>query len=80
MVPSATSPMLSSDVVIGDVAGRDQLDAGLVEAALDELLHELRRRAPDGTKTKSASGLASRDALQEGREIGIAQGHADHRR
>ena len=64
------------DVVVDHVAGADQLDARLVEAALDELLHELRADAR-GHEDEERIRLGIGDALQEGREIGIAQRHAD---
>ena len=63
------------DVVVGHVAGGDQLDAGLVEAALDELLHELRADA-GGHEHEQRVGLGVGHLLQEGREVGVAQRHA----
>ena len=63
-------------VVVGDVAGRDQLDARLVEAALAELLHE-RRALPRRQEHEHRVGLQVGDLLQERREVGAAQRRAD---
>ena len=66
-------------VVVGDVAGGDQPDARLVEAAFAELLHErctLARRQED----EHGVGLDVGDLLQKGREVGGAQRRADSNR
>ena len=67
---------VGQQIVIGDVAGGDQLDARLVEAALGELLHEGGARAR-GDEDEHRVGRIVLDALQEGREIGVLQRHAD---
>ena len=57
-------------IVVGHVAGPDQLDAGLVQAALGELLHEgaaLTGRNEDEDGIRFGVG----GALQERREVRI---------
>ena len=59
-----------------DVARADHLDAGLVEPALDELLHE--RAALAGRhEHEDRVGLGVGGALQERREVRIGERHAD---
>ena len=63
-------------IVIGDVAGSDQLDARLVEPALDELFHE------DGAEARRHEHehrvrLVVGHALEERREVRVLQRHAD---
>ena len=63
-------------VVVGHVAGPDQLDAGLVEAALGELLHEgaaLAGRHEDEDGIRLGVG----GALQERREVRIGERYPD---
>ena len=52
-------------VVVDDVPRRDQPDAGPVEAALDELLHELRPR-PGGHEHEETVRLRVGAPLEEG--------------
>ena len=62
-------------VVVGDVARADDLDAGLVEPALGELLDEgaaLARRHEHEDRV----GLDVLGALQERREVRIGERHA----
>ena len=63
-------------IVIHDVARADDLDAGLVEAALDELLDE-GAALPGRNEDEDRVGLLIGGALQEGREIGIGEREAD---
>ena len=63
-------------VVVGDVAGRDEADARLVEAALAELLSE-RRALARRQKAEDAVGLEVGDHLQEGREVAAPERRAD---
>ena len=66
-------------VVVGDVAGGDQLDARLVEAALAELLHE-RRALARRQEAEHRVGLQVGDLLQERREVGAAAAASGSRR
>ena len=61
-------------VVVGHIASTNQLDAGLVHAALQKLLHHRSTRARRH-KHKQRIGLEVADLLQEGGEIGVAHGH-----
>ncbi len=63
-------------IVIHDVAGADDLDAGLVEPALDELFDE-GAALPGGNEDEDRVGLLVGRALQERREIGIGERKAD---
>ena len=63
-------------VVVGHVAGGDELDAGLVHAALAELLHHRRARAR-GHEDEHRVGLQVAHLLQERREVGVRERHAD---
>src|SRR5947199_9549229 len=63
-------------VVGGDVAGADQLDAGFVEPALGELLDESTALA-GGHEYEDRVGLGVARALQERREIRILERNAD---
>ena len=63
-------------VVVGEVAGADDLDPRLVQAALGELLGEdagLRAREIDERRVR----IDVADALQERREVGIGERNAD---
>ena len=62
-------------VVVGDVAGGDQADARLVEAALGELLHE-RRALARRQEDEQRIGLGIAHLLQHRREVGAAQRRA----
>ena len=62
-------------VVVGHVAGGDQPDAGLVQPALGELLHEGRALAR-GQEDEQRVGLGVAHLLQHGREVGRAQRRA----
>ena len=67
---------IRQQVVVGHVARADQLDAGLVETALDILLHEgaaLAGRDEDEDRV----GLGVGCALQERREVRIGERHSD---
>ena len=67
---------VGEEVVVGHVAGADQLDARLVEAALDEFLHEDRAEA-GRHEDEHRVGRVVLHALQERREIRVLQRHAD---
>src|SRR5690606_30093726 len=60
------------DVVVGDVAGRDQLDAGFLEPARLELLHQA-GADPGRNEHEQRIRLGVTDALEEGGEIGVLQ-------
>ena len=63
-------------VVVGHVAGADQPDAGLLQAALVELLHH--REALAGRhEHEQRVGLRVLRALQERRVVRVAQRRAD---
>ena len=66
-------------VVVGHVAGADQLDAGLVEAALGVLLHEGAALA-GGHEHEDGIRLGVGGALQERREIRVGERHLDRLR
>ncbi len=63
-------------VVVDEIAGADQLDAGLVEAALGELLGE-GAGLPRRHEHEQRVGAEVAGTLQEWREIGILQRHLD---
>ena len=63
-------------IVVHDVAGADHLDAGLVEAALGILLHEVAALA-GRHEHEHGVGLGILHALQERREVGIGKRHLD---
>ncbi|MEA2927910.1 MAG: branched-chain amino acid transport system substrate-binding protein, partial [Hyphomicrobiales bacterium] len=67
---------IRQQVVIGDVAGADQLDAGLVEPALDELLDE-GDALSGGHEDELRIGLRIGGALQERRDVRVRERHAD---
>ena len=69
-------PHVVEQVVVHDVAGTDDPDAALVEAALGKLLHEIAALAA-GHEHEHGVGFGILHALQERREIGIHQGHLD---
>ena len=63
-------------VVVGDVARADQLDAGLVEPAVDELLDEQAGLAGrDEHEQRVRIGVAR--PLQERREVGVGERHLE---
>ena len=61
-------------IVIGHVTGTDELDAGLVHAALKKLLHH-RSACAGGHKHKQRVGLEVAHLLQKRGKVGVAQGH-----
>ena len=63
------------NIVIGDVAGTDQLDARFVHAALGELLHQ-RSTCARGHEHIDRIGLQITYFLQEWGKVGVAHGHA----
>ena len=63
-------------VVVGDVAGADEPDAGLLQAALVELLHH-REALAGGHEHEQRVGLRVLRALQERRVVGVAQRRLD---
>ena len=63
-------------VVIDDIAGADQLDAGLIEPALRELLGE-RARLPGRHEHEQRVRIEIARPLQEWREIRIGERHLD---
>ena len=63
-------------VVVRDVSGADQLDAGLVEAALDEFLHE-DRAEPRRHEDEHGVWRVVLHPLQERSEVRILQRHAN---
>ena len=63
-------------IVVHDVAGADDPDAALVEAALGKLLHEI-AALPARHEHEHGVGPGLLHALQERREVGIHQGHLD---
>ena len=68
--------MLLQLFIGGDVAGADQLDAGLRQPEIAERLHQRRRFLAAGTKANTASRLCILGALQERHEVRVVQRHA----
>ena len=66
-------------VVVCHVASADQLDAGLVHAAFQKLLHH-RSASARRHKNKHRIGFQITHFLQERREVGVAQWHAQRLR
>jgi hypothetical protein len=63
-------------VVVGDVTGGDQANAGFVETALGEFLHE-RRALARREEDEQGFGRVVLHPLQEGREVGCLERRAD---